>query len=176
MEQIQLLRTNQIDNIWYIIQRDYVTEAVKSALDIIKKSENFTNISEKMKLSTPYLDELARIELVHQNNLTARQLLLELKELGGGIYYDEPAYGHHWVEDASIEVINNVYADALKNMDSFLITLTLDELKVNSSYAVIDQIEQDIKTRLSLTTISDLDTIVKDMISYIDITKYVYNK
>jgi len=178
---LQLLNNKQIqiDNIWAIINRDYVENTVKNCLIDIENSEEFTNKRKEMETSKRYLDEIARIELKHRNNLTARQLLLALRKLNiedinnnNTIKY----YTDYWVTNASIEEITNDYESELNNMDSFLTHITFEELKVNSSYTIINQIKLDIKTRLSLTAVSDLDSIVNDMVKYIDINKYLYNK
>lgn len=176
MEQIQLLNTQQIRDIENIIYNKYIENAIEARLEEIENSEEFINISNALKEAPEYLQDLAEANQSHNNDILARELLTKLMALDNGSYYRKPEYGYSWILEATDEDIENEHEKYLISVNNRLKHRVYTKMNMKDRYLIPQSIKIEIEARLSLTAVSDLDTIIDSIISDIEIDNHIFNK
>jgi len=167
MENVQLLNDSQIREIWYIIRRDYVDLLINKKFNELKTKEDYIQIYNSMTKTKEYKDKLDIIENKYQSNLKALVLIKELKELDHNAF-DRTFYG--W----SIDSITETYNNSISSLKIEIEEIALDKLNIQNRHVIYNNIEMDIKVVLSLTSVSDLNTIIENTVKYINVDKYLY--
>jgi hypothetical protein len=169
---IQLLNNNQIDGILEIIKRDIVCPQINSKIEEVLNSDEFKKLVEDISNREENLESINRIESEHEKNLKLKVLFDQIKEVDPNIFND--GYDFPMIVTASTEYINTNRKFDLEHLNDRIQRTAKYEIKINDSYSIIRNIMSDLTARLQLMTVSDFDTIIKEITQYINIDKYLY--
>jgi hypothetical protein len=167
MENIQLLNNDQIQGIWYIIKRDYVYPLVDKKIEELKTQEDYIKIYNDIVETEEYKAEVSNIENKYKSNLRALVLINELRLIDHSLFADR-------FDNWSIKDIEGVYKESLSSLKIEKENDALYQLNIHNIYSIYNNIETDIRAVLSLTSISDIDTIIENTVKHIDINKHLY--
>lgn len=128
------------------------TDQIKGILNTIEKDKILPSINSK-------IDEIRKSDKYKENYTIIENLYIEITNL------------HEKLNKLKIGTYSSISNNKLE-----IDRKTLLSLNINSNYDIKNNILNDLKNRLQLITPSDFDTIITNMIQYINIDKYLYNK
>jgi hypothetical protein len=169
---VQLLNDNQIDDILRIIKRDILFPEIKIKIDEVLNSDKFKELIDTISNRQENLDKINEIESEYDTNLKLKVLFDQIREVDSNVleYYDLPS-----VARDTVEQIGDYKKLSLEDLKRDIKRDAIYEIKLNDYYSIVDNISLDLRTRLQLTTVSDFQTIIDEMVKYIDINKYLYH-
>jgi hypothetical protein len=183
MTEIQLLNNSQIENILDIIKRDYINPQLEAKREEILVSDNYMKVHEEIVTSKEYKEELIDLQKEYKTNLEVASLYRKLKDIDTKYTRLEDSWGGtggelvNWLVNATDELILDVYNEELDSLKQRTQQKALIALDINiSDWSIRDDIKLDLRTRLQLIAVTDLDSIITAMIPFIQIDKYLYTK
>lgn len=180
MEQKQFLTEQQISSLRDIIIRDYVTNQVDEKRNSVLNSDEFKRKVEEIKSTQEYIEYYADCEKRRDNNLKLSGLYKQIVEIDPEALSYEDSYGDackvSWLITASEEQIEENFKDGVKEVDDKARYEAIYDIKLSGRWDIESFIQQDITARLRLITPGTFDEIITDVVSHIDIDKYLYSK
>jgi uncharacterized protein YajQ (UPF0234 family) len=171
---IQFLTDNQINGILDIVRRDYINPQVTAKLLEIENSYEFKMEYEKIKNSEETQKEYADALTTKENNLKLVSLLEQVKlikedyTIGIKNGYCEDFY------EVSLTSIEDDYKYEVTSIENRIRSSVYDTLKLNSyDNFIVNQVINELRTRLQLTSPADLQTIIDSIIPFINVDKYI---
>lgn len=177
MDNKQFLTNEQINSILDIVMRDNVYKQVDDAFKVLTESEEYKTKLEEIKNSKDTLDRIERENTRYQNELKAFDLFQQIKAINEDFVkntnWDEETTNISWLVGTTVERLEDTHKMYLDSIDNDCEHKTRTELKINSHWNVRDSIYNDLKARLLLTSPSDYNSIITDIVKYINIDKHL---
>jgi hypothetical protein len=151
-------------------------------MEEIKSSDAYKKALVEIIESDDYKNKVDSIEKEYQTNLEVAELYRKLKDIDEKYVKTESDWSGdtsviNWLANASNELIEELKKDELISLERSNSNEALRILNINQyDWSVVNPIILDLETRLQLIQVTDLDSIIKSIITYINIDKYIYIK
>jgi len=172
---IQFLTDDQISGILQIVRTDYIEPQVKAKLQDIKNSDIFKAEYDKVKNSDNFQKEYTDAITTKENNLKLLTLLEQVKLINKNyVIAIEDSYYHGDCYKVSLDTVEESYTVEISCIESRIESRVFDNLNYNSyDQHIIHRIVDELHTRLQLTSPSDFQTIIDNIIKFINVDKYI---
>jgi len=166
---------DQINSVLAIIEKDTIDPILKNKRKEIEASEEYNKIATEILNSDEHKTKLENAEDLYKKRIKLRKLYLELEKLGEGI--SENKYGNKpWVLDHTEESLKEILNDNIESINHIKGQVYSKMFIQYSDCSICNSIKEDLRARLQLTQPGNFDEIMKMILPFVDVDKYLYKE